>query len=182
MLRWVLFGLPQLAMPLCWIAATEGGLTLALREVWPRCFDADTGWAWGEHSVPGVVRVQCALCAENWVPGSSSQETDSLHEVVEIESDCEPESPCTMVDCQGSDVFDIPAEARMRCLDEHELLHFVFEHGVSQGLRLAECHSGQDRARDRQDENVFDIPAIARRRGWDEHGAGGHEEDGGGVA
>ena len=54
-------------------------------------------------------------------------------------------------------------------MDEHELTHFVFEHGVSQGLRLAECHRGQERARDRQDENVFDIPAIARRRGWDEH-------------
>ena len=144
----------QPAVPRSWIAATEEGLALALREVWPRCCDADTGWVWGEHSVPGVV--QCALCAENWVPGSSSQEADSLYEVVEIESDCEPEPPCTMVDCQGSVVFDIPAETRMRGLDEHELLHFMFEHGVSQALRLAECHSGQERARDRQ--------VIARRR------------------
>ena len=74
--------------------------------------------------------------------GSSSQEPDSLYELVEVESDYEPERPCTMVDSQGSDVFEIPAEARMRGLDEHELLHFVFDHGVSQGLRLAECHSG----------------------------------------
>ena len=44
--------LPQPVMPLSWIAATEGGLTLAQREVWPRCCDADTGWAWGEHSAP----------------------------------------------------------------------------------------------------------------------------------
>ena len=28
----------------------------SLCEIWPRCCDADTGWAWGEHSVPGVVR------------------------------------------------------------------------------------------------------------------------------
>ena len=75
-----------------------------------------------------------------------------------------------MVDTQGSDVFDIPTEARLRGPDEHELMHFVFEHGVSEGLRMAECHQrGQVRPRDRLDENVFDIPAIARRRGWDEH-------------
>ena len=42
--------------PASWIAATEGSLALALREVWPRCCDADTGWAWGEHSAPDVVR------------------------------------------------------------------------------------------------------------------------------
>ena len=50
----------------CWIGATEGGLTLALREVWPRCCDADTGWAWGEHSVLGVIRDGAvrAVCRE----------------------------------------------------------------------------------------------------------------------
>ena len=48
--------LPQPAVPLCWIAAAEGGFALAIREVWPRCCDADTGWAWGEHSAPDVVR------------------------------------------------------------------------------------------------------------------------------
>ena len=53
--RWILLGvfewgwLPQLVMPLSWIAATEGGLALAMREVWPRCCDADTGWAWREQ-------------------------------------------------------------------------------------------------------------------------------------
>ena len=36
------------------------------------------------------------------------------------------------------DVFDIPAEAARRGWDEHDLMHFVFEHGVSQGLRMAE--------------------------------------------
>ena len=71
------------------------------------------------------------------MPGSSSQETDSLFEVVEIESDYEPEPPCTMVETQGTDVIDIPAEARLRGLDEHERMHFVFEHGVSAGLRMA---------------------------------------------
>ena len=66
-------------------------------------------------------------------------------------------------------MFDIPAEARLRGLDEPELMHIVFEHGVSEGLRLAECQRGQERACDRLDENVFDIPAIARSRGRDEH-------------
>ena len=91
--------------------------------------------------------------------GSSSS---SQYEWVEIESDFEPEPPCT-------DVFDIPAEPRRRGLDEHELTHFVFEHGVSEGIRLPE--SQRDRARPvaRFDESVFDIPAIARRVGRDEH-------------
>ena len=79
--------------------------------------------------------VQCVLCAENWVTGRSSQKTDSLHEVVEIESDYEPESPCTMVETQGTGVFDIPAEARRRGLDEHELTHMVFEVGEEDGMR-----------------------------------------------
>ena len=33
-----------------------------------------------------------------------------------------------MVDCQGGDVFDIPAEACRRGWDENELMHLVFEH------------------------------------------------------
>ena len=59
--------------------------------------------------------------------------------------------------------------ARRRGLDEHELTHLVFEHGVSEGIRLAE--SQRDRARPvaRFDESVFDIPAIARQMGCDEH-------------
>ena len=68
------------------------------------------------------------------MPGSSSQEIDSLYEVVEIESDYEPEPLCTMVETQGTDVFDIPAEARRRGLDEHELTHMVFEFG-EEGMR-----------------------------------------------
>ena len=113
--------------------------------------------------------VQCVLCAENWVPASSSQDNDSLNEEVEIESVYEPEPPCTMVEVQGTDVFDIPMEARRRGLDEHELTHFVFEHGVSEGVRLAESQRGRARPVARFDESVFDIPAIARRMGWDEH-------------
>ena len=74
-----------------------------------------------------------------------------------------------MVETQGTDVFDIPAEARRRGLDEHELMHFVFEHGVSAGLRMAECQRDRARPVDRVDENVFDLPAVARRMGWDEH-------------
>ena len=97
-----------------------------------------------------------------------SSSSSSQYEWVELESDHEPEPPCTMVDTQGTGVFDIPAEARMRGLTS-ELMHFVFEHGVSEGLRLAECKRGQVRARDRLNENVFDLPAVARRRGWDEH-------------
>ena len=113
--------------------------------------------------------VQCVLCAENWVPACSSQDNDSLYEEVEIESDYEPEPPCSMVEAQGTDVFDIPMEARSRGLDKHELTHCAFEHGVSEGVRLAE--SQRDRARPvaRFDESVFDIPAIARRMAWDEH-------------
>ena len=45
--------------------------------------------------------VQCVLCAENWVPASSSQDNDSLYEEVEIESDYEPEPPCTVVEGSG---------------------------------------------------------------------------------
>ena len=68
-----------------------------------------------------------------------------------------------------TDVFDIPAEARRRGLDEHELMQFVFEHGVSAGLRMAECQRDRARLVDRVDENVFDLPAVARSMEWDEH-------------
>ena len=71
--------------------------------------------------------VQCVSCAENWVPACSIQDNASLYEEVEIESDYEPEPPCTMVEVQGTDVFDIPMEARRRGLDEHEVTHLVFE-------------------------------------------------------
>ena len=41
--------------------------------------------------------VQVVFCAENWVPGSSSQEVEAdLFEWVEVES-YEPEPPCTMI-------------------------------------------------------------------------------------
>ena len=60
--------------------------------------------------------VQCVLCAKNWVPASSSQDNDSLYEEVEIGSYCEPEPPCTMVEVQGTDVFDVPEEARRKTL------------------------------------------------------------------
>ena len=66
-------------------------------------------------------------------------------------------------------MFDILAEARRRGLDEHELMHFVFEHVVSAGVRLAECQRDRARPVDRFGENVFDLPSIAHRMGWDEH-------------
>ena len=72
-----------------------------------------------------------------------SSSASSQYEWVEIESDYEPEPPCTMVETQGTVVFDIPMEARRRGLDEH---------GVSAGIRVAE--SQRDRA---------------RQMGWDEH-------------
>ena len=87
--------------------------------------------------------------------------------MVEIESDYEPEPPCTVVEVEGTDVFDIPVEARLRGLDEHELTHCVFEHGISEGVRLAERQRDRARPVDRFDKNVFDLPAVARRMGWD---------------
>ena len=113
--------------------------------------------------------VQCVLCAEHWVPACSSQDSASLNEEVEIESDYEPQPPCTMVEVQGTDVFDIPMEARRRELDEHELTHLVFEHWVSEGIRLAEGQRDRARPVAQFDESVFDIPPIARQMGWDEH-------------
>ena len=88
-----------------------------------------------------------------------SSSSSSQYEWVELESDQELEPPCTMVETQGTDVFDIPAEARMRGLDNHELMHFVFKHGVSEGLRMAECQRERARPVDRVDENVFDLPS-----------------------
>ena len=73
LLRRLLFGvfelrwLPQPALPLSWIAATEGALALAVREVWPR--DAVTGWAWGEHSAPDVVRDGAVHAVSELQPG-----------------------------------------------------------------------------------------------------------------
>ena len=68
-------------------------------------------------------------------------------------------------------MFDIPAEAARRGWNEHELTHFVFEHGVSQGLRMAEFYLGDGhvRSEDRQGGDVFDLPREAAQRGWDEH-------------
>ena len=115
--------------------------------------------SWGcFQSFPGEVATLLAAL-EIAVSSSSS----SQYEWVELESDHEPEPPCTMVETQGTDVFDIPAEARMRGPDEHELMHFVFEHGVSERLRMAECQREHARPVDRLDENVFDLPAVARR-------------------
>ena len=53
----------------------------------------------------------------------------------------------------STEVFDIPVDA----------------HGVSEGVRMAECQRDRARLVDRVDENVFDVPAVARRMGWDEH-------------
>ena len=93
------------------------------------------------------------------MPACSSQDNASLYEEVEIESDYEPQPPSTMVETQGTDVFDIPMEARRRGLDEDELTHLVFEHGVSEGIRLAESQRDRACPAARFDESVFDIPA-----------------------
>ena len=123
----------------------------------------------GLPSPPGVAfsRFQGLLAALEMLVGAVavSSSSSSQYEWVELGSDHEPEPPGTVVDTQGTDVFDIPVEARLPALDEHEPIHFVFEHGVSEELRM----SGQVRARDRLDENVFDLPAVVHRRGWDEH-------------
>ena len=83
--------------------------------------------------------VQVVFCAENWVPGSSSQEDEAaLFEWVEVES-YEPEPPCTMVD-NTPHVFDFEGEARRRGWCEHELMYHIFEFGVPEGLRSMEAH------------------------------------------
>ena len=83
--------------------------------------------------------VQVVFCAENWVPGSSSQEDEAaLFEWVEVES-YEPEPPCTMIN-NTSYVFDLAGEARRRGWCEHELMYHIFEFGVPEGLRNMEAH------------------------------------------
>ena len=70
-------------------------------------------WAAMRKVLPGV---------NNRLEGAGAVSSSSSQcEWVEVESDYEPEPWCTMEDYHCSDVFDIPAEARMRGLDEHEL-------------------------------------------------------------
>ena len=76
----------------------------------------------------------------------SASSSSDLYEWVEIESGSELEPPCTTVD-STPDVFDIPAEAARRGWCEHELTHYVFEHGASQGLRMAEFCLGDGHVR-----------------------------------
>ena len=47
----------------------------------------------------------------------------------------------------------------------------MFEHGVSQGLRIAEFYLGDGRAGavDRQDRDVLDLTREAAQRGWDDY-------------
>ena len=86
------------------------------------CFQSFPGW---------FAALLAALEGAVAVSSSSSSQC----EWVELESDHEPEPPCTMVETQGTDVFDLLAVARMRGLDEHELMHFVFEFGEEEGTR-----------------------------------------------
>ena len=63
--------------------------------------------------------VQVVFCAENWVPGSFSQEVEAdLFEWVEVES-YEPEPPCTMIN-NTTHTFDLVGEARRRGWCERE--------------------------------------------------------------
>ena len=79
------------------------------------------------------------FCAENWVPGSSSQVDEAdLFEWVEVES-YEPEPLCTMIH-NTSHTFDLVGEARRRGWCEHELMFHIFEFGVREGLRSMEAH------------------------------------------
>ena len=83
--------------------------------------------------------VQVVFCAENWVPGSSSQEDEAaLFEWVEVES-YEPEPPCTMSN-NTPHTFDLVGEARGRGWCEHELMYHIFEFGLPEGLRSMEAH------------------------------------------
>ena len=83
--------------------------------------------------------VQVVLCAENWVPGSSSQEVEAdFFEWVEVES-YEPEPPCTMIN-NTPHTFDLAGVARRRGWCEHELMYHIFEFGVPEGLRSMEAH------------------------------------------
>ena len=87
-----------------------------------------------------------SLVPEFLVETGAVSSSSSEYERVEIESDHEPEPPCTMVDCQGGDVFDIPAIARRRGWDEHELTHMEFEFGEQEGMRRMEEVSLEDDA------------------------------------
>ena len=97
--------------------------------------------SWGcFQSFPG--RFAALLAAFEMVAGAVavSSSSSSQYEWVEQESDHEP-----------------------------ELMHFVFEHEVSEGLCMVECQRDRARPVDRVDENVFDFPAVVRRMGWDDH-------------
>ena len=79
-----------------------------------------------------VEMAQVVFCAENWAPGSSSQEDEAaFFEWVEVES-YEPEPPCSMVD-NTPHVFDLAGEARRRGWCEHELMYHIFELGCQRG-------------------------------------------------
>ena len=83
--------------------------------------------------------VQVVFCAENLVPGSSSQEDEAaLFEWVEVES-YEPEPPYTMID-NTPHTFDLAGEARRRGWCEHEFMFHIFDFGVPEGLRSMEAH------------------------------------------
>ena len=65
------------------------------------------------------------------------------------------------MDSEGSDVFDIPTEARMRGLDEHELMHMVFECGEEEGIRMMEELSWRSGA---GAEDVFGLGRAVTRQ------------------
>ena len=69
----------------------------------------------------GFFGIGGAFCSGCWF--CSSQEPDSF---------CE-DGHDRSVDRQGGDVFDLLWEAARREWDEHELMHFVFEHGGGGG-------------------------------------------------
>ena len=98
---------------------------------------------WGcLQSFPGGVVALLAAPRDGCWSCCGRQQFELSVRVGELESDYEPDPPCTMVDTQGTDVFDVPAEARLRGLDEHELMHFVFEQGLSHGgmpTRVSAC-------------------------------------------
>ena len=89
--------------------------------------------------------VQVVLCAENWVPGSFSQEVEAdLFEWVEVES-YELELPCTMTNNNPSPTPPSPhvrpcGRGAQKRLCEHELMFHIFEFGVPEGLRSMEAH------------------------------------------
>ena len=80
---------------------------------------------------------QVVLCAENWVPGSSSQEVEAdLFEWVEVESNF----PEPMIN-NTPHTIDLVGEARRRGWCEHELMYHIFEFvWGAEGLRSMEAH------------------------------------------